>query len=358
MDVPQISVTMAVSNVERYLSRAIESVLSQTFTNFEFIIVDFGSSDRSREIVAAFAAKDRRIRGYQIPACTLPEARNAACSHARAPYIAVMDADDVCVPQRFQWEIEFLENNPSVGLVGGATEWIDASGTPLGIHEVPCGDSEIREVFPVRCPFWHPTIMVRREALQLVGGYRNAFVFAHDYDMELRVSDHFDCANLKQVVLHYRIHPAQVSLRKQQTQTMCKIAAQVSASARRSTQPDPLAGVSEITASLLRSLGVSDATQQRTTFSDCRNWIRTMLAAGEYSAALRAAVNMLNSGSAGVEDWQVADLQLTRAQLLWRQGEVFAGVGALTRALAIRPLVLGRAIRGIFGSVGHHSANQ
>lgn len=230
---------------------------------------------------------------------------------------------------------------------GRCSDWIDADGRSLGIHDVPCEDHEIRSALIVHCPFWHPTVLVRREALALVGGYRDAFVFAHDYDMELRVAEHFDCANLKQVVLKYRIHPSQVTFRKQRPQTLCKLAAQVSAASRRESQPDPLNAVSEITPALLIALGVSEAVQQNALVSDCRNWIRSMSAAGEYSAALSAAADMLKSASVDVERWQMADLHLTMAQLHWKRGEFLKAVGAAGRAVATRPLIIGRPIKAI-----------
>ncbi len=345
MSVPQVSVAMALCNVERFLAEAIESVLRQTFTDFEFILVDFGSTDSSKAIASAFAAKDSRIKLYEIPNCGLAEARNAACSHAQGRYIAVMDADDVCLPERLRWEVDFMEKNPEVGLVGGATDWIDATGRSLGIHAVPREDHEIRLALITRCPFWHPTVLVRREALALVGGYRAAFVFAHDYDMELRVAEHFDCANLKQVVLKYRIHPSQVTFRKQRLQTLCKLAAQASAASRRESKPDPLNAVREITPALLTGLGVSEALQQNVLVSDCRNWIRSMSAAHEDAVTLDATLKLLDSKLQHVERWQIADLYLTAALLYWKQKCFTKSFFAAIRALAIRPAVVWRPLR-------------
>src|SRR5205807_816493 len=122
---PLVSVVMAVRNVERFLAEAIESVLRQTFTDFEFIIVDFGSTDDSKSIISRYAPNDDRIKFHEIPVCTLPVARNAGCSLARGKYIAVMDADDVCLPDRLKVEVEFMQGHADVALLGGAVEWID-----------------------------------------------------------------------------------------------------------------------------------------------------------------------------------------------------------------------------------------
>src|SRR6266849_7989485 len=97
---PLVSVAMVVCNVDRFLAEAIESILNQTFGDFEFIILDFGSTDRSKSIISEYASKDRRIKFQTIPRCGLAEARNAGCSLAQGRYIAIMDADDIAVTDR------------------------------------------------------------------------------------------------------------------------------------------------------------------------------------------------------------------------------------------------------------------
>ena len=125
---PLVSVVMVVCNVERFLGEAIESILGQTYRDFEFVIVDFGSSDKSKEIISSYAARDSRMKLHEIPHCGLAEARNHACSLAQGQYIAIMDADDISVPERLAWEVEFLDAHPQVGVVGGAVDWVDATG--------------------------------------------------------------------------------------------------------------------------------------------------------------------------------------------------------------------------------------
>ena len=110
-----------------FLAESIESILGQTFRNFEFIIVDFGSTDKSKAIAVSYAAKDSRIRFREIPNCVLPAARNAACSFAQGQYIAVMDADDICLPDRLRLEVEFMEQHAEVGLLGSAVTWVDSN---------------------------------------------------------------------------------------------------------------------------------------------------------------------------------------------------------------------------------------
>src|ERR1700688_2996712 len=100
MNKPLVSVVMVVCNVERFLAEAIESILAQTFRDFEFVIVDYGSTDRSKIIISSFAAKDKRIKLHEIPNCSLPEARNAGSFLAQGKYIAVIDADNISLPER------------------------------------------------------------------------------------------------------------------------------------------------------------------------------------------------------------------------------------------------------------------
>jgi len=347
MNEPLVSVGMAVCNVERFLPEAIESVLAQTLSDFELIVVDFGSTDRSKEIAQAFAAKDSRVRVHQVSPCGLPEARNAAFRLARGRFFAVMDADDVCLPQRLQREVEFMEAHPEIGLLGGATDWIDAQGRSLGVRSFPTEDREIRSELTSRFPFCHPTILLRRATFEAIGGYRKAFVCGHDYDLGARIAEKSRCANLDQVVLQYRIHPHQISLQRQRQQTLSKLATQAAAERRAGGLADGLDLVDQITPSVLDQLGVPKDRVRSTLAADRRNWIRSMAAAGEYSAALETASDLLRDHD-GVETWQIADLRLTMARLYWKQGRFFQSVVSAVAAVAERPLILGRPLKGLW----------
>jgi hypothetical protein len=355
MESPRISVVMVTCNVERFLAESIESILGQTFTNFEFIIVDFGSTDRTIPIITSYAAKDSRVRLHEIPTCGLAQARNTGCFFARGEYIAIMDADDISLPDRLQLEIVFMEEHSEVGLVGGVTECIDATGAPLAMrsHDFPAEDGEIRSALAVGCPFCQPTLLMRRQAFVLVGGYRPVFVQAEDYDLWLRISEHYRCANLKASVLKYRIHPYQVSMRRRSEQTLCVLAAQVAAAARKTGRPDPLSGVEEITPEVLVGLGVTKSEVQNALASDCRDWIRVMSDAGEFSAALKATVESLQSSDwQCAEKWRIADLWLTAAHLHWQQKEFSASFFALGHAVVTRPVVVGRPLRPVLRWLG------
>jgi glycosyltransferase involved in cell wall biosynthesis len=336
---------MVVCNVDRFLAESIESILGQTFRDLEFIIVDYGSTDSSKGIILHYAEKDARVRLHEIPPCGLGKARNAACSLARGQYVAMMDADDVALPERLQLGVDFMTKNPKIGLLGGAVQWINVKGKPLYIGHVPTDDKQLRISLDVHCPFWQPTVLLRKEAFARSGGYRDAFAPAEDYDLWLRVTESVQCANLEQVVLKYRMHPQQVSLRKKKQQTLGILAAQRSAAIRRAGQPDPFNSIEVITPKVLADLGVDESKQERKFVSETESWIRHMILAGEHLVALDTAVELLRTNSVHAEKWQVADLHLTISALRWRRREFAESLKSVVRAVTMRPKVLGRPFR-------------
>ncbi len=336
---PLVSVVMVMRNIDHYLAEAVESILDQTFKDFEFIILDFGSTDRSKEIATEYAARDHRITLHEIPTCGLAEARNAGCSFARGRYIAIQDADDISLPERLQCQVEFMEKHPDVGVLGGAAQWVDAEGSPLWILNFPIEDHEIRAALATKCPFMHTSVLMRRDTFVAVHGYRAPFTTSQDYDLWLRISEHCQCANLAQVLVKYRLHPHQASISKRKHQTHCAIAARVSAAIRKTGGPDPLDSVETITPELLASLHVSPAELQVSFFRDNRDWVKNMFAAKEYSVALQIAGDLLTSDLQYVERRQIARLQMLVARLHWRKKQFsesfFAAWSAVTPAVAI-----------------------
>jgi len=343
---------MAVCNAQRFLAEAIQSILDQSFADFEFIIVDYGSRDGSRAIIRDYAGKDSRIEYCEIPECVLPEARNAGCFRARGRYIAVMDADDVSLPDRLTMEVAFMDSHPQVALLGGAVEWIDSAGLPFHVHRHPVRNSEIQQELLTHSVFWHPTTIMRKEAFDSVGGYRPVFVCAHDYDLAVRIAEKSECANLDQAVLKYRFHASQLSTDKQQKQALCKLAARASAAERRRGQTDPLDGILEITPSTLATLGVGELAQRNALVADARSWIRNMIDAGEYAAAFTVARGVLQSNLDRVDHRQVSELHLAVASICWRRKNFFKWMIALGQAVRAHPLLLGRPLKPLFQKLG------
>jgi glycosyltransferase involved in cell wall biosynthesis len=353
-DEPLVSVVMVIRNVERFLAEAVEGVLSQTFRDFEFVIVDFGSTDKSKDIAAGYAAKDSRIRLSEIPLCSYIEAKIAACSLPKGRYIAIQDADDVSLPNRLKEEVEFMEKHPGVGLLGGAVQRIDSDGKLLAIAiDYPTEDKDIRLTLRKWNTFWHPTVLILREAFERAGGYRVAFSQSDDYDLWLRISEHYQCANLRQVVVKYRIHPQQLSLRKRKEQILCALAAQASASLRDAGKPDPLNSVKQITPKLLVGMGVSEDIQKNKLAKEYFSLINQMYKAGECTAVLEAATEMFHlCEGEGVEQRFISDVHLIAAKVYWKQGRVFPSFLSVGRAVLARPKVVGRTLRPFLRLLG------
>jgi len=349
---PMVSIVMSVFNGDRFLHEAVESILNQSFREFEFIIIDDGSTDRSASILSSYQDRDGRVEVHHREHGGLIESLNHGCSVAQGKYIARMDADDVAAKDRLRLQVDFMEVHSDIGVLGGGVEWIDATGSSLGIHRHPSDDKEIKATLLHRCAFWHPTVVLRREVFVWAGGYRRVVVDAEDYDLWLRISEHAQVANLEAVLLKYRIHPYQVSMRMTTRQTLSILAAQVAASSRRSGKPDPLNAVEEITIPLLTGWGVTKPMLQSELTSRRSEWIRHMCIAGEYSVALTAALETLQSDLHDVERWQIANLHLTVAWLYWVQKRFAKSLLAAIHAVAVRPAVAGRPLKLLLRRVG------
>ncbi|PSO52181.1 MAG: glycosyl transferase family 2 [Cyanobacteria bacterium QH_8_48_120] len=207
-----VSVAMSVYNSERYVAQAIESVLAQTFRDFEFLIIDDGSTDASLKILEVYAAQDKRIRLTSRKNRGISQTRNEMLNQAQGEYVAVMDADDVALPERFALQVEFLERNPDVVCVGGAHELIDEKGRLLTCLKLPESDAEIQQkALAGHCSISHPCAMIRRASLSKVGGYDETMPMAIDLDLWLRLGEVGKLANLKDAVLKYRLHTNSIS---------------------------------------------------------------------------------------------------------------------------------------------------
>ena len=165
-DRPLVSVVMSTYNTEKYIADAINSILAQTFTNFEFIIWDDGSTDDTRDIVESF--KDERIKYYYHENTGLGMALRLACEKSTGKYIARMDSDDISLPNRFEKEIAFLESNPDYVLVSSAVYYVDEKGTVIG-RSFPYTDSKI--LIATRTMTVHPMAIMRRDSYVKAGGY-------------------------------------------------------------------------------------------------------------------------------------------------------------------------------------------
>ncbi len=251
---PHVSVVMPVYNGERYLRQSVESILNQTWRDFEFIIVDDGSIDTTLQILREY--NDERIVLLRHSTnLGVAESRNRGIAQARGQYIACMDADDIAFPQRLELQVRFLEQNPQIVLVGGATTMIDEKGAPAETIRFPCDSREIEDLLIHSNCFAQSTVMMRTEAFRSLGGYR--FPLAEDYDLWLRMAERYELANLPEPVLFYRVHSDQISSQQLKKLTTSALGVQVSARVRRQLGYDPTLGMKEMTAEVLHQLGVT-----------------------------------------------------------------------------------------------------
>lgn len=220
---PCVSVLMPVYNAQRYVAEAIESILEQTFTDFEFLIVDDGSTDRSLKILQRYAARDTRIRLISRPNTGCVRALNEMLALAQGELIARMDADDIAMPDRLIQQVEFLRQNPEIVCVGGAQDWIDESGRLLLHHPEAEQDTEIQHLALIgHTPINHPSALMRRLTVLQVGGYDESMYPAEDLDLWLKLGELGKLANLKNTVIKYRQHNQSISERLQVEQTQKK----------------------------------------------------------------------------------------------------------------------------------------
>ncbi|MBI4536550.1 MAG: glycosyltransferase [candidate division NC10 bacterium] len=207
---PRVSVIMPVYNEERYVRQAVDSILRQTFTDFEFIILDDGSTDGTPDILRSYA--DPRIRVFSQPNAGLSPSLNRCLSLASARYLARMDGNDVSDPERLRTQVEFLDGHPEVGLLGAYYENIDDGGRTVKRYTYPTHHEEIRRALWSDCPMCHSLVMFRRACIDAVGGYRERIGPAEDYDLWFRISERFRLSNIPRSLHQVRVTPTGITL--------------------------------------------------------------------------------------------------------------------------------------------------
>jgi hypothetical protein len=333
---PSLTVIMPAYNSAHFVTAAVQSVLAQTHSDFEYLIVDDGSVDGTTKLLRDLASGDPRIHLIEQENRGIVASVNRMIEIARAPFIARMDADDISLPERFARQLEYLGANPHIGAVGAQYVEIDAAGgiTDPGIRH-PVGPSAVRAQMLVEQPFSNPTVMFRADALRRVGGYREAFGYCEDYDLFLRLSRVTDLDNLPDVLLHYRRSPGQMSIANNSQQTQQAVKALFAHKEVLAGRTDPFAGLSQ-----LPTLDQMDAHVGRTGVArQLRSEIATrlrfspMVLAGDEFALL---LTQARSGDGFTGGWRTVGRSL-RLGLVWRSVQLAT---ALTRGHARRLLQL------------------
>ena len=213
---PKISVLLPIYNALPYLREALESILNQSFGDFEVLALDDSSTDGSSEYLDS--VNDPRLRVLHLAKAGYTTNLNIGLENARAEIIARMDADDVSLPTRFEKQYSFLETNPGHVACSCLVRAIDEAGLLGHIWDYPLEDEAIRFALLHHNPISHPGSMFRRDAALQVGGYRPEYEPSEDYDFWCRMSRVGRLANLSEVLVHYRIHPRSVSVSRRELQ--------------------------------------------------------------------------------------------------------------------------------------------
>jgi glycosyltransferase involved in cell wall biosynthesis len=206
---PTISVILPVYNAAQYLRAAVDSVLGQTFEDFELLAFDDGSADGSLKILREFESKDRRVRAFSRENRGLVQTLNELIGLSRGRYLARMDADDISRPQRFEKQIAYLESHSECVAVGTGSLLIDPNGRPICEHTYELTHDEIDKIHlsgEGSSRLCHPSIIMRKDAVLQIGLYREEFRLAEDLDLFLRLSEIGKLANIPDIMLEYRHH--------------------------------------------------------------------------------------------------------------------------------------------------------
>jgi glycosyltransferase involved in cell wall biosynthesis len=204
-----VSVVMTVYNAESYLGEAVDSILAQTYADFELIVIDDGSTDNSTSMLRDYAARDRRVRLTSRPNTGVVRAANEGIDQAHGKYLARMDSDDVSLPERFARQVEYLDANPDCVLVGSRVTLIDPYGSPVAVSGQNLTHEEIERELLTSGGGWavvQPSAMLRTDAVRAAGGYRGSVNMSEDHDLFLRLAERGRIANLETPLLKYRRH--------------------------------------------------------------------------------------------------------------------------------------------------------
>lgn len=235
---PKVSVIMSVFNGEDFLRETIDSILNQTFTDFEFIIINDGSTDSTRMILESY--NDPRIRLFNQENAGLTKSLNNGIDKTKGEYIARQDSGDMSGPQRLDLEVKFMEDHPDVGLVGTCSKIINKDGKFLKSWKLPNGHEKISKMLLNGNCFLHGSVLFRKECVATVGRYREKFEYAQDYDFWLRISEKYKVENIDKELYKYRLDTDAISREKITEQLYYHLLITQLARERRETGTDSL----------------------------------------------------------------------------------------------------------------------
>jgi glycosyltransferase involved in cell wall biosynthesis len=293
MPTPALSVVMPVYNAQQYLAEAVESILAQTFADFEFLIVDDGSKDRSLEMLREYEKSDARVKVISRPNTGVAGALNDGLAQATAPLVARMDADDASLPERFAKQIAYLNAHPECVCVGSRVKVIDPLGSPIhdSMHKLTHEEIDRELMSGSGWGMVHPTVMMRRNAVNRVGNYRLKYECSEDLDLFLRLAEAGKITNLPDVLHRYRHHLSSANFTRYQTQWNIKKSIVADAHERRGMKmPDNWTFNKKVPLPLSEQL---------------RNWAWAAIRAGNIDVARKHASAAFKKSPLSPSSWKV-----------------------------------------------------
>lgn len=211
-NIPRISVIMPAYNAQRHIAEAIESILAQTFSDFELIVINDRSTDKTLSIITSYKKRDPRIRIVTNRGNhNIAKVLNFGIAQARSNIIARMDADDIAMIDRLELQYDLLSGSPDVAVVGADIVIIDPEGKHLDTRKYPDTDKKLKRCLFRYSPFAHPVVMFRKDAFEMVGGYNQICSPTEDLDLWFRMGVHYRFGSIPRLLLQYRISPTSAS---------------------------------------------------------------------------------------------------------------------------------------------------
>lgn len=201
-----VTVTVIAHNARSHVAACLRSIQGQTYEDWDAVVVDDGSRDGTGEIVRSIAETDPRIALLSNPECLgRPKSRNQSWRAAKGPLIAILDSDDTSYPDRLEKQVAFLQSHPAIDVLGSGVELVDSRCAFQGIRLLPEHHEQLVQNVYRSNPFANPSVMIRRNVLEQLGGYDEQFQRSQDYELWIRASTEFKFHNLQEPLVRYRI---------------------------------------------------------------------------------------------------------------------------------------------------------
>jgi glycosyltransferase involved in cell wall biosynthesis len=287
---------MLVYNTEKYVGEAIRSILDQTIEDFELIIINDGSTDRSLQVAREYAASDRRIRLVSRENRGIIASRNEALALATGEYLAIMDSDDIALPERLEKQARYLDEHPECTLVCCQMQVIDPAGAPIRVINLESTHEEIDAINMGGSGYFVPvSMMVRHDALVAIGGFSEKFALAEDRHICLRLAERGRLASIPEVLYRYRQHTQSVCRLRPELLATC--VNQIVDEARQRRGLAPLASAGQAT--------MVGAGKSLTVTETHRAWAWWALAAGNIGTARKHAALCVIQKPFSLETWRL-----------------------------------------------------